>query len=284
MDVEREMNYLNLISDLSEEKEIFREFIKHFNKDTAKEHLVATSQDKHYSDLRCENLSKVDVNLQIKLTKLHSELSPKQQLRLAESIRLLMQSLQERESNNTLYAFTNIPSTNKSIQRIFFHSKHSMLKNIPTPDATYDNDLCVILPIDPVKNSLLLGLDIALTRARHVNEDMSKCKNNAIVDGLDIQKEIKELSDTCDATCKDACILPCIEFRDGFLPHNSLTTSEGLLLHAFALQPRDSTHDSSTCTYPVALGHKSKDSMITETTHINDINNREDPSMPFKAC
>ena len=92
-----------------------------------------------------------------------------------------------------------------------------------------------MLPIDPVKNALLLGLDVALVRARHVNEDISKCNNNAIVDGLGIQKEIKELADTCNATYKDACMLPHIEFRDGFLPCTSLTTSEGLLLHTFTL-------------------------------------------------
>ena len=48
-------------------------------------------------------------------------------------------------------------------------------------------------------------------------------------------------------------------------------------------QTRDSTCDSSIYTYPVALGNKSKDSMITETTHTNDISNREDSKMPFKV-
>ena len=36
-------------------------------------------------------------------------------------------------------------------------------------------------------------------------------------------------------------------------------------------------------TYPVALGNKFKDSMINETTCMNNINNREDLTMPFKA-
>ena len=54
--------------------------------------------------------------------------------------------------------------------------------------------------------------------------------------------------------------------------------------HALTIQSRDSTYDSSICTYPVALGNKSKDSMITESAYIDDISNREDPTMIFKAC
>ena len=64
------MNYLNLISNLSNKKEIFREFIVHLSKDAVKEYLVAASQDKHISDARCKNLSKINMNLQIKLAKL----------------------------------------------------------------------------------------------------------------------------------------------------------------------------------------------------------------------
>lgn len=45
----------------------------------------------------------------------------------------------------------------------------------------------------------------------------------------------------------------------------------------------DSTFDNAICTYPIALGHKSKDNMITERSCINDINNREDPMFPFKV-
>ena len=67
-------------------------------------------------------------------------------------------------------------------------------------------------------------------------------------------------------------IVPHSEFRDGFLPHKSLTANEGLLLHTFTLQSRDSTYDSSSYTYPVSLGHKSKDIMVSEITYINDVN------------
>ena len=58
--------------------------------------------------------------------------------------------MQERESNNTLYAFTSILSVNKIIQRIYLYSKYSIFKNISVPDTTYDNNH-VILLIDPVK-------------------------------------------------------------------------------------------------------------------------------------
>ena len=68
------------------------------------------------------------------------------------------------------------------------------------------------------------------------------------------------------------------------LPYKSLTPNEGLFLHTFTLQSRDSTYDSSIYTYPVSLGHKSKDSVVSEITYINDINNREDPTRSFKVC
>ena len=58
---------------------------------------------------------------------------------------------------------------------------------------------------------------------------------------------------------------------------------EGLLLHTFTLQSRDSTRDSSSFTYPAALGHKSKDNIITETSPINSIDAAENPSKPFKV-
>ena len=68
-ELEKDMHYLNLISDLSNETKIYRELIKHFNKNTAKEYLVTMSQYKHFSNIRCDNLCKVDVNLKIKLVK-----------------------------------------------------------------------------------------------------------------------------------------------------------------------------------------------------------------------
>ena len=106
-----------------------------------------------------------------------------------------MQSLQERELSNILCAFTSNPSANKCAWRICLHSKYSRLKSISTPDVSYNNSIGAMLLINPVKNTLLLGLDIALMRVRHFNVDVSKYKNNAIVDRLEIQKEMKELVD-----------------------------------------------------------------------------------------
>ena len=47
------------------------------------------------------------------------------------------------------------------------------------------------LPFDPVKNALLLSLSIAIVRVRHLNEGMSKYKNNIIVNGLGMQNKLK---------------------------------------------------------------------------------------------
>ena len=54
---------MDFISDLGNEDNKVRKFIKRFSKDTAKEYLVSASQDKYCTNIRCENLSKVDINL-----------------------------------------------------------------------------------------------------------------------------------------------------------------------------------------------------------------------------
>ena len=117
MEIELELQYVDFASNLNMEKDKFREFIKYFNKNTARKHLVAISQDKH-------NLYEGDVDLQIKLIKLHSELAPKQRLRLAEIIGLIFNSFNERESNNKLPTFDNISATNKLMQKNI-HSANS---------------------------------------------------------------------------------------------------------------------------------------------------------------
>ena len=50
-DVEKDMIYLNFITDLSNETELYRDFIKHSTKDTVREYLLAMSQDKHFSNI-----------------------------------------------------------------------------------------------------------------------------------------------------------------------------------------------------------------------------------------
>ena len=73
--MQRELNQLNSLSNLSLEDDKFKCFIKHLDKDMTQKHLVTASQDSHLNEFRCNNLSKGHVDLQIKLTKLHSETS-----------------------------------------------------------------------------------------------------------------------------------------------------------------------------------------------------------------
>ena len=101
--------------------------------------------------------------------------------------------MQERELNNTLYTFTNIPLVNKAIQRICLCIEHLILKNIPALDKIRDNNLGAMLPINPAKNTLLLGLSVTMIRVRYLSQDISKYKNNIIVNRLSIQKEIKRI-------------------------------------------------------------------------------------------
>ena len=115
------------------------------------------------------------------------------------------------------------------------------MQNIPLPNGAH---LGVVLLINLVKNSLMLELDIMILRAKNTNKGTSKCKNNAIIDGIGLQKEIKKLANKHNGTDKDAHIDPFIEFYNRFLLHTSLIASKGLLLHALTFQTRDSTHDS----------------------------------------
>ena len=122
--------------------------------------------------MRINNLSKVDVNLEIKLSKWHNKLSQKEQLELSEITRLLVQSSQERESNDALCLFVNISLTNKEIQRTCLYNKCSTSQNTPKPKPTYDSNLCVISAVKTVRNSLLLGFDTASTRGKHYDVDI----------------------------------------------------------------------------------------------------------------
>ena len=142
------------------------------------------------------------------------------------------------------------------------------------PKVQYDDELAVISPTEPVKNTLMIGMDIARIRTREVEKDLDKCIHNSIADAEGIRKEIRELAKKCNEMDKDITIIPCIEFRDGFNANSSLTTNEGLLFHSLTLQSRDSTCDSFKYTYPVTFGHKSKENMINENTHIKEFNLR----------
>ena len=62
------------MSDLYNKDNNYKKFIEYLNEENAKRYLVAISQDKHFTEIRCNNVDEGDVNLQIKLAKLHSEL------------------------------------------------------------------------------------------------------------------------------------------------------------------------------------------------------------------
>ena len=76
------------------------------------------SQDSHFIEIRCNNLSEGDADLQIKLSKLCSESSSKNQLQLGVTLGLTIDSMNERTDNGKVYAFVNVPTTKKSMQRI----------------------------------------------------------------------------------------------------------------------------------------------------------------------
>ena len=160
------------------------------------------------------------------------------------------------------------------MQRKCSHGKNSTLQNIPKPRTAYDGNLCVMSAFE----DLLLGLDVALIRAKHHVKDIEKCVSNLVVNGKKKQEEIKQLAKKCNKTEHDIIIVPWSEFRNGFAMCKSLIANEGLLLHALTIQSRDSSCNSLFCTYHIALENKSKDSTITESACINDISNREDPT------
>ena len=128
--LQRELNQMSFLSDLSLENDKFKYFIKHLDQDVSRKCLVAESQDSHFSEIRCNNLREGDVDLQIKLAKLHSELSSKQQLQLGVMLGLAIDSVNERTDNEEVCAFANINTTKKINATNLFRQQ------------TIDNDEC----------------------------------------------------------------------------------------------------------------------------------------------
>ena len=60
----------------------------------------------------------------------------------------------------------------------------------------------MILSIKPIKNALMLRLNVAIMKARHSNKGMSRCKNNFNVNRMGLQKETKELAKNTMAQTK----------------------------------------------------------------------------------
>ena len=63
MNIERELKYVDCISDLNNENDNQKEFIKCWSKDTAKHYLVGMLQDKRFAGIVYQNICKGEVNL-----------------------------------------------------------------------------------------------------------------------------------------------------------------------------------------------------------------------------
>ena len=142
-------------------------------------------------------------------------------------MRLVMDSMKKRESNETFFAFTNIPRNKKEIQHMFLNSKHSIMKNILSPKVQYGNELAMISPTELVKNTLMIGIDVASVQVRGVEKNIEKYINNSIADSVGVKKEIRELAKKHNETDEDMHVIPCVEFRDRFNPYSSITSNEG---------------------------------------------------------
>ena len=96
---------------------------------------------------------------------------------MGETLRLTINSMNERTGNNKVYAYANMSTSKKSMQQIFLASKQSIMRKIPLPKIEHDNNLSVITPNELVENVLMLGINFKLIRASHADEDISKFKN-----------------------------------------------------------------------------------------------------------
>ena len=73
--IEEELSNLDLLSNLSLKDNTFKNFIKYLNNNDTKKYLVAKSQDKHVTENCYNNLLENEINLQIQLIILYSQLN-----------------------------------------------------------------------------------------------------------------------------------------------------------------------------------------------------------------
>ena len=179
----------------------------------------------------------------LKLAKLLHELPPSQQLDLGQILSMTINSHEERKNSNESYAFTQIPTTKKMINKISLKNKQSIMGNSPKPSIVVNSNFSVISPMHAIKNALMIGLDVAIIRASQVEEDLMKNVNNCISDGPGLKREIRDLAEKCMNLNDDLNILVFSEFRDGFSPCANLTCKDSLILHTFTLLPTDVTVD-----------------------------------------
>ena len=123
----------------------------------------------------------------------------------------------------------------------------------------------------------MIGSDIVLLRANHIDEDIKAINHNLIGQGKGIQKEIKDLANTYKTIDKNICIFLYKEFRDRFYSHATSNSNEGIILYTLTLQQIDSKIEKSIYSYSINCGHKDKDNMIEETSYTKSLNNIECP-------
>lgn len=154
---------------------------------------------------------------------------------------------------------------------------------MPKSEIAVNSNFSVISPMHLIKNTLMIGLDVAAIRASHVEDDLMNNKNNCISDGHRLKMEIRDLAEKCMNLNDDLNMLVFSEFRDRFSLCVNLTSKGSLLLHAFTLLLTDATVDCHMNTHPITLGHRARDDILTETASIEEMNKLENLNSPSKV-
>ena len=94
-----------------------------------------------------------------------------------------------------MYAFMQIPTMNKSFNRICLNNKQSILSNILKPTIYYDSLLSFLSPKDTVKNALILDIDTAIRKTNKVEKDLCSIKHDCTSEGHGIYKDILVLAE-----------------------------------------------------------------------------------------
>jgi len=129
---------------------------------------------------------------------------------------MTIKSAQRQLLNNTTCTLTNMLTTKSEILKICLSSNHSIMKNIPLPPVEINCNMTVIKSEDTLKNTLMIRLDIALLKAKTIEDDINSILNNLIGNRRELQKEIKALANLYNEIDDNTCITIYKEFRDGF--------------------------------------------------------------------
>ena len=115
------------------------------------------------TEKRCENVAWDDTTLQMKLTKLLNELSPRQQINHSEMLDLAMKSKEDRKNNTDMCTFTQTPATKKLINWLWLKKKQSILNSILKLTIYPNSSSSVVF----LKNALMLDIDVTTMRAKN---------------------------------------------------------------------------------------------------------------------